>query len=207
MKSLSVVSLSALLFLSCENSDPIAVDTTREITSADQPVSIEVTSSDRFEPPGTVQPTAPAVNSEAVGANYTFTKPEEWTEKPASMFRQLNYAFGEGDRTGEVYLSEVGGDLLGNLNRWYGQFGKPAISQSDLEKLPKRVLLGQTAYLVEAEGGYNPGMGRAAKDDIKLIGAIAKVGDGLVTIKLLAPSELANQQRGNFETFLASLKK
>ena len=106
--------------------------------------------------------------------------PPEWRQVPSTEFRMLNYRFGE---SGEVFVGRSRGGLLPNINRWLGQFGKPAIESAD--DLPKVSMLGQMGVLVNASGDFAGGMGREARKDAGLAGVIVAIGDQLITVKMM----------------------
>jgi len=177
---------------------------TRELTTLDEkPVSLTVTSKDRFEmpddPEDPLSPNAPADDSIA---KFTFTAPAEWEELAPTMFRSVNLKLPEG---GELYVSQVGGQVLSNLNRWYGQFGAQPITADQLADLEPVTLLGNAGFLIEAQGAYNPGMGRPAMENQKLLGAIASNDGALLTVKLIASPEEADKYQDAFKTFCTSL--
>lgn len=116
--------------------------------------------------------------------------PPEWRQVPSTEFRMLNYRFGE---SGEVFVGRSRGGLLPNINRWLGQFGKPAIESE--EGLPKVAMLGQMGVLVSASGDFAGGMGRAARKDAGLAGIIVAIGEQLITVKMMgSASDVAAEQ-------------
>lgn len=118
--------------------------------------------------------------------------PPEWRQVPSTEFRMLNYRFGD---SGEVFVGRSRGGLLPNINRWLGQFGKPALESA--EDLPKVPILGQMGVLVNASGDFAGGMGRAARKNAGLAGVIVVIGDQLITIKMMGGAEdvAAEQER------------
>jgi len=118
--------------------------------------------------------------------------PPEWRQVPSTEVRMLNYRFGE---SGEVFVGRSRGGLLTNINRWLGQFGKPAIESAD--DLPKVEVLGQSGVLVEATGDFAGGMGRAARKNAGLAGVIVAIGDQIITVKMMGGAEdvAAEQER------------
>jgi hypothetical protein len=65
---------------------------------------------------------------------YTWTLPKGWSDKPASGMRLATIII-PSETNGvslEASITELGGDLLGNINRWRGQIGLPALTQEAL---------------------------------------------------------------------------
>ncbi|MBP8004412.1 MAG: hypothetical protein KA044_05135, partial [Elusimicrobia bacterium] len=66
----------------------------------------------------------------------SWSTPKGWTEKPGSGFRYATFVIpGPDGLTADLsvtQLSGVAGGLLGNINRWRGQIGLPALSESEL---------------------------------------------------------------------------
>lgn len=201
LKFISLIGICSLFF-SCGEEAELVSEETREITTLDQrPVLLEPTSKDRFAPPG-----VGGANQleEPITSGFTFITPTGWEEKEATMFRSVNMSLPEG---GEAYLSEVGGNLLDNVNRWYGQFGLEKVTLEVLTAGEQITLAGEKAYLVTASGNYNAGMGRAAKNNVTLLGAIAESKGGLLTVKLIAPYQVAEKELPAFKKFCASLNR
>lgn len=174
----------------------------RELTTLDAgAVLLNPTSKNRFEPPQSEDESAVEKGSDPA---FHYELPEGWKEEKTSMFRLVNMSLKSG---GEVYVSLVGGQLLANVNRWYGQFGLPSLTQEQLEKVETVDLLGQKGYVIRALGSYNPGMGKPKQDGVLLLGALAQLENGLVTVKLIAPEESGNANEEAFKRFCASLKE
>ena len=200
LKALPLV-LMVSIINSCGEEKELVSSETRELTTLDmRPILINATSRDRFE--------RKAADSDGKGkeiaSGYLYVTPEGWIEKVPTMFRTVNLFLPSG---GEAYVSEVGGNILDNVNRWYKQFGQEAINQSQLESLETIKLLGEKAYFVEATGSYNPGMGKEALKGVTLYGAIKEKKGSLVTVKFIAPEKSAQDELANFKTFCESLEK
>ena len=172
----------------------------RELTMLEKrPVKLNVSSRERFEPPNS----ATEDTIQAPTQNFTYTTPEGWSETNTTMFRLVNMTIAEG---GEAYVSVSRGNILQNINRWMKQFKAPDVTPEGLEALETIELLGQKGYLVTAEGDFQ-GMAGKGGADHKLIGAITKMGDQIITVKLTAPKLLADQQFSQFKTFTSSLQR
>jgi hypothetical protein len=179
------------------------VSETRPLTSADQVPKLMATSQERFRGQGGGHgsgggPTAPV--------KYGFTKPEGWEQKPGTSIRLLNFAVGP-EGTGEVYVSQTRGDLLGNVARWRRQFGIADTSGEDLGKMPRVVVMeAGEGLLVEASGTYSPGMGRPDAPGQALAGVIAVLqGGGVFTVKMTGPEAVVKAERERFLEFCRTM--
>ena len=138
--------------------------------------------------------------SSTVDQPFSYTKPASWTEKGSSMFRTINMAL---EPEGEVYLSVVGGDLLMNINRWHRQFGGEEVTLEAVKAGEKVSILGTEGYLVEGRGDYQASM----KKDQMLLGVITQQGGRIITVKMIAPPEVAEREKQNLKDFCKSLKR
>lgn len=129
--------------------------------------------------------------------------PKNWRQIPSTQFRQLNYLAGENEAV-EIFLGKAGGDVVANATRWLGQFQKPAVT--DLNSLTKMELLDTEAYLLEAKGDYTPGMGQPPMKDQAMFGALIADGDGVLSIKMVGPSDEVEAMRQDFLDYCKSLR-
>ena len=127
--------------------------------------------------------------------------PPEWRQVPSTEFRMLNYRFGD---SGEVFVGRSRGGLLPNINRWLGQFGKPALESAD--ELPTVMMLGQSGVLINASGDFAGGMGRPARKNAGLAGVIAAIGDQLVTVKMMGGAEDVAAEQDRLIKFCEALR-
>lgn len=166
-----------MLFTSCHESEPtIEVTDTRRLTIFDQ---------------------------EYLG-NIIGMPPLGWRSIPPTRFRNVNFLAGP-DESVEIFLGNSSGDVLGNANRWLGQFGLTPVA--DEGSFGEVEILGKTAALVEAEGSYNPGMGGAAKEGYALVGAIRGSGDQVMTIKMIGPAEAVAELKDEFVKYCETLRQ
>lgn len=171
------------------------------MTTEDEAPVINASAAERFLPEQARQQMAAGDVGGGPGAGWSYSLPEGWREAGARMMRKVNLAFGE---DGEVYLSEVGGGLKPNADRWFKQFGNEPKELATLETIP---FLGQQVVLVETAGRYEPGMGRPGKDGQALLGILAETPKGLVTIKMIGAEDEVKSQRENFLAFVASVQR
>jgi len=201
----AVVALGILWMTSCKpDEEEVVIDTTRPLTTEDKEVRIGATPVERFLPPTRKSPSIDPPPS-ADASSWVYKLPaEDWKVAAARPFREVNLIFGEGETVGEVYLTTIGGDLKGNIDRWYRQFGE---EPQPLDALSQVKVLGQSGYLVEAKGSYNPGMGRPPAEGKALLGLVAPNQGQLLTIKMIGPAEEVARRREEFLQFVASLQR
>lgn len=138
----------------------------------------------------------------------SWTTPEGWARAERSQMRPVNLSFGP-NAEGECYLSILpggAGGVLANVNRWRKQMGQPDIGEAELEKLPKKVLMGIQGVFVEVDGAYTNVGATEAKPDHRLIGIVASLGDAGLFVKMVGPKALVEANTAAFEEFVASLK-
>lgn len=81
--------------------------------------------------------------------------PAGWTqEAPRTQLQRAIIKTGPNQDSPEIVVSDFGGDLLININRWRGQFDLPAATKDNLsdnyQMIPTRT--GEEAYLVQVTG-------------------------------------------------------
>lgn len=102
-------------------------------------------------------------------------------------------------------LAGDGGGLVANINRWRGQMGQPALSDADIEALPRVPSLGGKAVVVSIDGAYT-GMDGATIKDSTLLGAVIERESDVVFVKATGPKADVGALRPAFEAFLGSLE-
>ena len=179
-----------LLLAGCDKPQEVVVDETRELTSRDATPQLHATSNDRFEEPGT----SPIIAG---------TVPAGWLAQQSNSFRLLSYRFGSG---GDVAVGISSGDLLGNVNRWLGQFGADPLDAAGLAALAKVSITGVEGVWVEAAGDYSPGMGQDPRVGQALAGVVADAGGRIITVKMTGPAEEVAAQKEPLKAFIAGLR-
>ena len=176
----------------------VVIDETRPLTSADHAPKLDATSKERFQG----RSHAPSAR-----LSYRGTTPEGWRETPSTPIRLLNYVIGP-DGRGEVYLSQTRGGILGNVERWHGQFGIANTVGEDLLKMDRVPIMGTgEGLLVEARGTYSPGMGRPAEPGFALMGVIGVLeGGAILTVKMTGPEAVVKEERTRFLEFCRTLQ-
>lgn len=136
---------------------------------------------------------------------YRWAKPEGWVEKPATQFRQVNFAFGPAGE-GECYLSLTQGTELENINRWRQQMAQPPLTEDELAALPRKQIFSRPAAFLDLTGTYSGAGGAAPVADTRLLGLVRAEGDVTITVKMTGPAALIASHTANFDAFVASLR-
>lgn len=132
---------------------------------------------------------------------FTFAKPESWTEAPAKAFSLLTFAVSHEGKPAEITLSSVGGDLHANINRWRGQVGLPPLAGAELTASLKKIdTLGVQADYAEFTSPTE------SSDRKTILGVAAVVEGRQYFIKLTSDPAVAEREKANFESFVKSLK-
>lgn len=169
-------------------SSEVEVTETRELTSLDAPKKLNATPGERFYG----QEPSPFV-AEA---------PDYWMEVPAGQFELVRYQINGARLT----VSQAGGGVLMNANRWFGQFGKESLGVEELQALPRIPLGGREAILISVDNATFIGRGGAEQPGQALLGAIAPIGDQIFALKMTGPAEVVSGERENFVEFARTLK-
>lgn len=140
---------------------------------------------------------------------FTFTLPEGWKQvevKSPMRKAQLEVPGKEGGKPAEITFFHFGegqgGDVQGNVQRWFAQFegGKEAEKSETVEAGGVKITFVSTKGTMKASpmSGVNE-----AQPDFALRGAILDHAEGAVFIKLTGPSALVKDSE---EKFLALVK-
>jgi len=132
-----------------------------------------------------------------------FDKPASWTSQPGSQFRLINFKVGS-DGT-ECYVSQSGGGLLPNLNRWRGQMGLKPMGTTELTRLSSMRVLGVEVPLLEIEGPFKGMRGPKIEKAGMLATYVATQGTSYA-IKLTGPIESVRAAKKDFVKFVQSLR-
>jgi hypothetical protein len=180
------------LIVSCKKT-PLEVTSTekRGLTTKDQEVKLFANSDEQFR------------GSSA--SPFKDAPPTNWLSRPATQIRLLNYAFGDSG-TGEVYVSRSQGSVLDNINRWRKQFSQSDLSAEEIAALPTEAMLGSQAVFVEAQGRFAGGMGKEPVDGFALAGFVAKVGNDIITIKMVGPQVEVEREKENLRNYAKTLQ-
>lgn len=193
MKRTTILLLSfCALIVSCKKV-PLEVTSAekRGLTTKDQEVKLFASSDEQFRG--------------SAASPYKEAPPTNWLSRPSSQFRLMNYAFGDSG-TGEVYVSRSQGSVLDNINRWRKQFGQADLSAQEIAALPTEMMLASQAVFIEAQGRYASGMGKDPVDGYSLAGYVAKVGNDIITIKMVGQQAEVEREKENLRNYAKSLQ-
>ena len=205
MKSLLLLPVLVVL-VSCKGpAAEVAVSQTRELTTKDESFKVNASSAERFLSADIMAQinAQGGLSPEGGASGWTYVLPADWKAAESRPLREVNLSFGA-ENPGEVYLSLSGGGVQPNSDRWFRQFG---LSPKPLSELGRVSFLGGQAYLVEAEGRYEPGMGRAGKDGQGLLGVLIEREGRLVTVKMIGEAAEVASRREEFILFVDSIKR
>lgn len=133
-------------------------------------------------------PVSPAPAAGEVG----FTPPEGWQTLPANPPRLATLKVGEAEVTITRFPGAVGDDL-GNVNRWRGQVGLPAVSSTG-ERRGIDV------------GGHAGALWDIAGETGAILVVSVPVGGQTYFIKMAGPADLLARERARFEAFASSVR-
>lgn len=137
---------------------------------------------------------APASSDEALP--FTYTRPPEWRDAPATGFSVVSMAAGEGDHTAAITITPAAGGLLANVNRWRNQAGLSPLDQEQLEDHLQTVEAGgKTLLYVEAIG-----------ETRAILGGVLTTGQRMWFIKLDGAPAVVEPERERFRAFLESIR-
>jgi len=126
-----------------------------------------------------------------------FSTPSGWQkDPPAAPPRMLSFQIAGG---GEVVVTRMEsssfGSLADNINRWRRQLGMEPVADTSAYQ-PREIPVGQSGGLLF----------EISSPDKTLLAAMAAVEDDVWFVKLTGPTHIVAEQRGNFESFLKSLR-
>lgn len=124
-----------------------------------------------------------------------------WRRIPGTKFRIVNYLAGK-DESVEIFLGESSGEVLGNANRWLGQYGLTPLQSQEF--LGKMQMMDREAFIVEAQGTYVPGMGSPNQENSAMIGIIRPSGSNIITLKMTGPADEVESMREEFYQYVQS---
>lgn len=136
---------------------------------------------------------------------FLYDVPEGWKALPPQMFRDINLQHAEVASTQltATAFNDRGG-LRGNVDRWRREVGLMPLTDDEFAALPTREVMGAPATYIELRGAY-AGMGDVQLDDATVLGAIGEADGLTLFVKMVVPSDMADEQRGVFDAFLDSL--
>jgi hypothetical protein len=146
---------------------------------------------------------SPAASAES---SLSWKVPAKWQVVPnASSMRLATYRIGP---DAEMAVSQAGGAIDANVDRWIGQFGPDAKKNA---KVTTKKVSGLDVTIVEVEGTYGGGMamgpnaGSGSKEGWALLGAIVATPGMPHFFKLTGPAKTVKDARQELDQLLASL--
>jgi hypothetical protein len=196
---------------------PDTVEVTETITRSEfrSPIELHASSEERFrlalpqqQMSGPMQMSSAAPGtSEAQPQLFHFQVPDGWMEMPSTSMRLINLQFGA-NRESEAYLtflSDGGGGVEANVNRWRSQMGLSPLSPAEIAALPTKPFFGRPATFVDFEGTYSGMMDPTPKSDYRLMGALLEHGGQGIFLKMVGPKADMEGQEANLDLLLATI--
>lgn len=204
---------AALLIAGCGSPpDTVEVTKTIERSAFRPPVEVNAPSEERFKlaiptqsPAGPMQTARqPAGDQEQL---FHWQMPEGWTELPPTSMRLINLRFGAQGES-EAYLSfltDGGGGVAANLNRWRTQMGHAPISDAEIAALPTKPLFGRDATFIDIEGTYTGMADPSPKEGYRLMGVLLEHGGQGIFLKVVGPKADMEGQEANVDLLLSTI--
>lgn len=148
---------------------------------------------------------------------FSWTLPEGWKPGKGNQFSLAAFALPVEGRPIEVTISQAGGPLLDNINRWLGQVGRSPVSDAGFVEVAKATEIdGRKAYRVDLKGEAKPPIQPpmtpktidAPSNDaaMRVLGLAIPNDQMTIYVKIMGPAEFVEKNEAGFDQFLASLK-
>lgn len=192
------LSLVICLGAGCDSDEPAAVPPpTRTAHSADA-------DADAHAPDPQPTDTARLVTGERREFDgLSFVVPADWTEIPLSGFQRgiITAILGMPEAGAEVTLSlsRASGGVDSNFERWRGQFVSSREEITDTMNIA-----GRDAKLIDLQGKFNPGFGKKADGEWRMLGVIVPLPGQSYFLKLTGPVDQISRVEDQFRDFLQS---
>jgi hypothetical protein len=136
--------------------------------------------------------------------------PSKWKAgASASSMRKATYVVPKsaGDaEDGEMSVTQVGGSVDANIDRWVGQFGGAKESLKRTEQKVGTLKVTIVELSGKYTGGGMPGAPPTPKDDWALLAAIVEPLDPPYFFKLTGPKKTLKEARPDFDRLVKSLR-
>lgn len=143
--------------------------------------------------------------------------PADWKkQKPRSRMTQYEFSAPakakEGEKTARITITQAGGSIPANIDRWKGQF---ANADTDKTKLEKFEAAKQTIHVLDIQGDFNESMGGGPfapgkivkREGYRMIGAIVETkGLGTYFVKMTGPQEVVKKLADDMKKMLKGLE-
>ena len=133
---------------------------------------------------------------------FAYELPEGWSAGEPSQFVMAAFTVSDGTSSARITVSQAGGDMLANINRWRGELRLPSIEENQLlTAMTKVKLSGLDANFIELIGTANSGAQEAT------LGVAAPNGSGQnYFVKLKGSAPLAQREKERFMKFVSSIR-
>ena len=199
----AVICLAASLLPSCKRvGERMEISETRNLSSYARKPTVGVSSATRFFDETKEEPSGERQHP------LIWTTPEGWTENPPSQMRLIDFKIGPKQEV-ECYLSAMpgpAGGLAANLNRWRSQMGQPPLSEEEIEKLPRKSLLGTPAHFLSVDGDFKGVGAESAQSGYRMLGLIQQAPELTIFVKMTGPKDLVEKNTAAFEAFCAGVQ-
>lgn len=132
-----------------------------------------------------------------------FVVPSEWKQVPLSDFQKgvisARFTMPEAGTETTLTLSRSGGGIDANLDRWRGQ-----VTATRPEIVDTISIAGTDATLIDMEGRFSGGFGKAPQDHWRVLGIIVPLSDQGYFLKLTGPIEEISAVEEQFLSFARS---
>ena len=98
----------------------------------------------------------------------------------------------------------TGGGVEGNINRWRGQMGQPALTSAELEKLEKIEIFEREAHFLDTKGDYKSMLG-GVSEGYRMRALYAQFPQFAMSVKMVGPDAEVLAQDAALRSFCASL--
>lgn len=136
------------------------------------------------------------------GPGLHWTAPQHWQSQPATGMRKASFnIINASGATAELVVTAFPGDVggeLANINRWRGQVQLPAVTANELSPLVTRLTVDELHVTV---------VDFASPPTQRLLGAIVPLGGATWFFKIMGPSDLIDQEKSVFLSFLQTLRQ
>jgi hypothetical protein len=199
----------ALSLIGC-GAPPDRVEVTETLTRSDyrRPVELHATNEERFVLAlPQQQPAGMPMGQDGAGQPQLFhwQMPEGWSEVEPTAMRLINLRFGEAGEAYLSFLSDGGGGVVANANRWRGQMGLEPMSESEIAALPTKLFFGRPAAFVDLRGTYSGMADPAPKADYRLMGVLLEHGGQGIFLKVVGPAADMEGQESNLDILLSTI--
>ena len=153
-------------------------------------------------------PAADSVPAAPASAKPTWTKPEAWTEKPASSMRLASFSSAEKDgESADISVITLGGPaggMLANVNRWRGQIGLEPVDDAALKPMLTEIQIGGQPAALLAMAGTQPPAGKTKPQ--RTIAATVEMAGQTWFFKMTGEDSVVAAEKGAFIEFLNSIR-